>query len=327
MAERARFRVPAGYILCLTLLGAAALSGLYVGDISVTWGEIFRILADAESIMADEPIKASLIWRIRIPRVFIAAISGAVLASCGVVFQAVLRNPLSEPYTLGVAGGASLGAAAAIFFGSHWITPFAFLGSVVALATVITLGGKDCDEDISGMILAGVIVGCVMSSGQTLLRVIAGDRLNSIVLRLIGSFSTAGLYDMPIMCVAFLVTIIMNISFVNELDIISLGDDGLHLGVETGRVKIVLLTGASLAVSIVVSRFGAIGFVGLVAPHLFRVVYGPSHGRLLLMSSLGGAGLLVAADTFAKRLNELPVGVLTILVGGSVFCLILWRRR
>jgi len=321
-----RFPSAVGYALCLVLLTGAALSGLYFGDISVTWSELFRILSEGRLSLTDEPIKASLIWRIRVPRVLAAAMSGAILASCGVIFQAVLRNPLSEPYTLGVASGAAFGAAMAIFLGSRWVTPYAFFGSALALAAVIALGGKGDDDDISGVILAGVIVGSIMSSGQTLLRAIAGERLSAMVMWLMGSFAAAGQFDLPVLCVAFLVTAIIGISFVHELDIMSSGDDGTHLGVDVARVRMALLTGASLAVSIVVSRFGVIGFVGLVAPHLFRIVFGPSHGRLLMMSSMGGAALLVAADTLAKGLNELPVGVLTVLIGGPVFCFILWRR-
>ena len=327
MKGGARFPVFVGYALCLVLLAGAVLSGLYFGDISVKWGELFRILSEGKVSMVDEPIKASLIWRIRVPRVLSAAMSGAILASCGVIFQAVLRNPLSEPYTLGVASGASFGAAVAIFFGSRWITPYAFLGSAAALAAVMAFGVRDGDDDISGVILAGVIVGSVMSSGQTLLRAIAGDKLSAMVMWLMGSFAAAGQLDLPVLCVAFLITVIISVSFVHELDIMSSGDDGSHLGVDVTKVRVVLLAGASLTVSIVVSRFGVIGFVGLVAPHLFRIAFGPSHGRLLMMSSMGGAALLVAADTLAKVLNELPVGVLTVLVGGPVFCLILWRRN
>ena len=326
MIRSVRLSPAIGYSLCFTLLIGAALSGLYFGDISITWSELFRILSEGRTALTDEPIKASLIWRIRVPRVLSAAMSGAILASCGVIFQAVLRNPLSEPYTLGVASGASFGASVAIFLGVRWITPFAFLGSAAALTVVMVLGGRDGDEDISGMILAGVIVGSVMNSGQTLLRAIAGEKLSAMVMWLMGSFAAAGQFDLPVLCVAFLIIILTSISYVPELDIMSSGDDGSQLGIDVSQTRATLLTLASLAVSIVVSRFGVIGFVGLVAPHFFRITFGPSHGRLLTMSSLGGAALLVAADTAAKGLNELPVGVLTVLIGGPVFCLILWRR-
>jgi iron complex transport system permease protein len=252
--------------------------------------------------------------------------SGAILASCGVIFQAVLRNPLSEPYTLGVASGASFGASAAIFFGSRWITPYAFLGSAAALAAVMALGERDGDDDISGVILAGIIVGSVMSSGQILIRAIAGYKLSAMLMWLMGSFAAAGQFDLPILSVAILITVVISASYVPELDIISSGNDGSHLGVDVPRTRKTLLVGAMLAVSIVVSRFGVIGFVGLVTSHLFRKTFGPSHRRLLPISSIGGAALLVAADTLAKGLNELPVGVLTVLAGGPVFCLILWRR-
>jgi iron complex transport system permease protein len=327
MILRSRFPAVMGYGLSLSALCAAVLCGLYVGDIHVAAGELFKIISDAKSAFIDEPIKANLIWRIRVPRVIAAAMSGAILASCGVIFQAVLRNPLSEPYTLGVASGASFGASVAILIGSRWITPYAFMGSAAALAAVMALGARDGEDEISGIILAGVIVGSIMTAGQTLIRAIAGDKLSAMVLWLMGSFSASGGGDLRILALSFLVTVLMCVSFVPELDIMSSGNDGAHLGVNIARARVVLLAGASLAVSIVVSRFGVIGFVGLVAPHIFRIMFGPSHGVLLPLSSLGGAALLVAADTLAKRWNELPVGVLTVLIGGPVFCFILWKRK
>jgi iron complex transport system permease protein len=305
--------------------------GLYFGDIDLPLGEIFKLLFEGPVAPPEETIQHSLIWNIRIPRVVTTSISGAVLASCGVIFQAVLRNPLAEPYTLGVSSGAAFGASVAIFFGTTWITTFAFLGSAAALFAVLVLGaGRDDDDDVSGIILAGVIVGSILGAGLTLLKALSGDKLGAIVMWLMGSFSDASWSSWPDripLLIALLVTLLMNFLFVHELDILSSGRDGASLGVNVSRTRIILLSGASLAVSLVVSKFGVIGFVGLVAPHLFRVLFGPSHRNLLALSSIGGAALLCAADTIAKGCNELPVGVLTVLVGGPIFCVILWKRK
>jgi iron complex transport system permease protein len=293
----------------------------------MTLGEVFELLRAGPWGFPDEAIKYDVIWRIRIPRVLAAAMSGAVLASCGVIFQAVLRNPLAEPYTLGVANGAALGASVAIFAGARWIAASAFLGSIATLAVVLALGERGDDDDVSGVILAGVIVASILGAGLTFLKAIAGERLGAIVMWLMGSFSAAGWRDALPLLAAICITQIMIVSFVPELDIMASGKDGASLGINISRTRIALLGGASLAVSFVVSRFGVIGFIGLVAPHLFRVAFGPSHANLLPLSSIGGAALLVAADTTAKGWNELPAGVLTVLIGGPIFCLILWRKK
>jgi iron complex transport system permease protein len=349
MTQGTRLPASAGYVLSALALIAAVLCGLCIGDVKImTPPEVLRTIVSRAQAMIDAGIDVSLIWQIRLPRVLAAAMSGAVLASGGVIFQAVLRNQLAEPYTLGVASGASLGVSIAIFVGSSWITPFAFMGSVIALAAVMILGERNGGDDVSGVILAGVIVGSVMGAGQTLIRALAGEKLSAMVLWVMGSFSSvrdsffAGgasggslwnnllsgeWWDVRLVAVAFLTIVVLNMAFIPELDILSAGGDGAHLGVDVSRTRLILLTGASLAVSIVVSRFGVIGFVGLVAPHIFRTLFGPSHARLLLMSSMGGAALLVGADTVAKSLNDLPVGVLTVLIGGPVFCYILWRRK
>jgi iron complex transport system permease protein len=293
----------------------------------MTFGEVFELLRIGPWGFPDEAIKYDVIWRIRIPRVLAAAMSGAVLASCGVIFQAVLRNPLAEPYTLGIANGAAFGAAVAIFAGARWISASAFVGSIAALAVVLLLGERGDDDDVSGIILAGVIVASILGAGLTFLKAIAGERLGAIVMWLMGSFSAAGWRDTLPLAWALFITQLMTLSFVPELDIMASGKDGASLGVNISRTRIALLGGASFAVSLVVSRFGVIGFIGLVAPHVFRITFGPSHANLLPLSSIGGAALLVAADATAKGWNELPAGVLTVLIGGPIFCLILWRKK
>jgi iron complex transport system permease protein len=301
--------------------------GLYFGDVSLSFGELLGILRTGPFAVIDEAIKHSVVWRIRLPRISASAMSGAILAMSGVIFQAVLRNPLAEPYTLGVSNGAAFGASVAIYFGWRWISPAAFAGSVLSLFAVWMLGKRKNDLDISRMVLSGVIVGSILGAALTLLKAIAGDKLSAIVMWLMGSFSDAGWADSPPILLALLTLILFGVSLSRELDIMASDADGASLGMDVAKTRVILLSVASLAVSFVVSRFGVIGFVGLVAPHFIRILFGPAHRHLIPFSLLGGAALLCAADTAAKAWNELPTGVLTVLVGGPVFCFIIWRRE
>ncbi|MDR3165651.1 MAG: iron ABC transporter permease [Synergistaceae bacterium] len=308
-------------------LFAAVFCGLYFGDIRMSFAEFFDVLKLGPSAYPGEAFKHSVVWRIRMPRVIVSSISGAVLATSGVIFQAILKNPLAEPYTLGVSSGAAFGASCAILAGMGWVTAAAFFGCAVSLATVMFLGWRGGEFDLSGIILAGVIVGNIFGAGMTLMKAIAGDKVSAIVIWLMGSFSAAGWHDVMPLLTSLLVVLSLCFAYCNELDIFASESDAASLGINVHAARAVLLVGTSFAVSFVVSRFGVIGFVGLIVPHFLRFLFGPAHRGLLAMSLLGGAALLVAADTAAKVWNEMPVGVLTVLVGGPVFCFILWKRK
>lgn len=316
-----------GYLGLFAALICAILYGLGSGDVKMSLPDIVHMLAAGPRARVEEAFAYTVIWQIRLPRVVASAISGAVLAACGVIFQGVLRNPLAEPYTLGVASGGAFGAACAIVAGLPWVTSAAFAGSMSALFLVWVLGQRDGETDISRIILAGVVIGSILSAGLTLVKALAGDKVALIVLWLMGSFSAANWLDVLPLLLALCILLLFSLSSAKELDIMASGAAGAALGVDVSRARLILLAGTSLAVSFVVSRFGVIGFVGLVVPHLLRILFGPPHFRLLPLSMLGGAALLCAADTFAKGWSELPVGVLTVLIGGPVFCALLWRRK
>jgi iron complex transport system permease protein len=322
-----RLPVFPGYCAAAGTLLGALLCGLYFGDVHLSFGELAGILRAGPFAIMDEAIKHGVVWRIRVPRISASAISGAILAMSGVIFQAVLRNPLAEPYTLGVSSGAAFGASLAIYLGWRWISPAAFIGSALSLFTVLALGERKNDSDISRIILSGVIVGNILGAALTLLKAIAGDKLSAIVMWLMGSFSDAGWADSLPVTFSLLLLLLFSVSLTREMDIMASGADGTSLGLNVERTRILLLSGASLSVSFVVSRFGVIGFVGLVVPHFVRILFGPAHRHLIALSLLGGAALLCAADTIAKGFGELPAGVLTVLVGGPVFCFIIWKRK
>jgi iron complex transport system permease protein len=201
-----RFPTYIGYAGAVCALFAAIICGLYFGDVKMSLAELLEVLKLGPLPYPSETFTHGVVWRIRMPRVIAASISGAVLAASGVIFQAALKNPLAEPYTLGVSNGAAFGASCAILAGIGWITPAAFLGCTAALAAVMLLGWRGLESDLSGIILAGVIVGNIFGAGMTLMKAIAGDKVSAIVFWLMGSFSAAGWQDvMPLLMSLFVV--------------------------------------------------------------------------------------------------------------------------
>lgn len=323
-----RLPLSAGLALLSAALVVSALLAILVGDVHLSPGTVLGVLghhlglAEAPEVVAD-----AVVWQVRLPRAMSAVAVGSVLATCGVIFQGLLLNPLAEPYTLGVASGAAFGAALSITFGLGLVTPLAFVGSLAALALVWVLGRRaDCVEP-TRLILAGVVVSSILGAGITLLKALAGEQVAAIVLWLMGSFSGATWKVALWSLAAASFSLALGLLHFRELDILAVGGRAAILGVNENRLRLALLAGCSLATATVVSFCGVIGFVGLVVPHLLRIAFGPSHGRLLPLAWLGGGLLLLYADLSARMLGELPVGVITALVGGPVFCLLLWRRN
>jgi iron complex transport system permease protein len=315
-----------GYAVLSLFLVISIAIGLWLGDVKMSLAELLDVIIIGPAGKTPEAFKQSVVWQIRLPRIVAAGISGAILAASGVAFQAVLRNPLAEPYTLGVASGAAFGAACSIVAGVPWVTGASFLGGVGTLFIVWGLGERKNDPDISKIILAGVIVGSILGAGLTFLKALAGENVSSIIIWLLGSFSAANWLDALPLSLALCILLLICVSSRNEMDIMASGTNATALGLDLSGRRMIILGGASCAVSFVVSRFGIIGFVGLVVPHLIRILFGPTHRVLIPLSLLGGAAIMTAADTTAKLWNELPAGVLTVLIGGPVFCVILWNR-
>lgn len=311
-----------GLLMCLATVLLWVIS---IGEVSISAGEIVDVILG--KIPASDP-RSLIVLSIRLPRALAASAVGAVLAGSGVVFQGVLLNPLAEPYTLGVATGAALGASLAIILRIPFVSPFAFAGGLAALGLVWILGhgGRDSSSS-TRLILAGVIVGSVLGAGITLIKALAGDQVGVIVLWLLGSFSLSSWSNVVWSFSSALLVLFMGLFWARDMDVISSGANPRSLGVDDRKTVGLLLFGCSLATAIAVSISGIIGFVGLVVPHLVRLVSGPSHDRLVPLSVLGGALLLLLADTAARSLGELPVGVITALIGGPIFCFLLWRVR
>ena len=278
----------------------------------------------------------SILFSYRLPRVLLAAIAGAGLACSGVVFQGVLRNPLADPYIIGIAAGGALGAVISIsVLKVNWIlaTTFAsFVGSLIAVMTVygLTFLRKNTSY-MNTVILAGIIVGALMNALMLLMMSMTNSsEIQRILFWIMGDFSLANYQKIflsaPIVLVGF-IYIYLNASRLNIL--VLQEESALGLGVNVKKVRFLLITTASLITGAVVSVSGTIGFVGLVAPHSMRLLLGPDHRMLLPVSFLSGSIFLVVSDTLARIVSypvELPVGVITALSGAPFFLYLLLKK-
>lgn len=270
-------------------------------------------------------IERDIIWEIRFPRVILGMLVGAGLACCGAVFQGLLRNPLAEPYTLGVSGGAALGVSLGVMFGigGIYLPVFAFCGSALSILLVY---GIACRKRFSNptLILGGVILSFLFSSLVFFIFSISrAEDVHGIVLWLMGDLSSTPVFLIKSISFFILPAIGLLLIFSRDLNILTLGDEkAFHLGVNAKGVKKIIFIIASFITGACVAASGIIGFVGLIVPHFMRRIVGVNHRLLLPASGLGGAIFLVLCDAAARvliRPLELPVGVITGILGGVFF--------
>ncbi len=326
-------------ILALCTAAAIVLS-TGMGYMSIGAGDIFRVigarlLGDPSLLDGLEQTVPYVVMDVRLPRILTAALVGAGLAMSGVIYQGILLNPLADPYTLGISSGAAFGASLALLgnvagFG-HFSTPaFAFGGAIVTLLVVMRL--STFNGQISGqtLILSGVIVGAILSAGISFLKYLADEQVAIIIFWLMGSFSASTWTGVLMVGIVVLAGGIVTLYFGRDLNIMSLGRRSSDsLGVETAKIRVILLLTASLVTAICVAVTGIIGFIGLIVPHLMRYLVGPDNRKLLPASILAGAILLLLADTVTRAVLpvEVPIGVLTALIGGPFFCVIFRQKQ
>ncbi|UOQ91234.1 iron chelate uptake ABC transporter family permease subunit [Agromyces endophyticus] len=291
------------------------------------------------------PLRDGIVWQLRMPRVLTAAAVGAGLALCGAVMQAITRNPLADPYLLGLSSGASVGAVVVLVLGWSLMLPVAaFAGAIVALLATLGLalgagragggaGSGGARLSPTATVLAGVAVTSVFGAITSLVIFwsATNDSYREILNWLLGSLSGTDWTSFAIAGIALVVVGLPLIASARTLDAFAVGETGAAaLGIDVGRSRVLLLGGTALLTGALVAVSGAIGFVGLILPHAVRLIVGPGHRALLPLSALAGAIFLVWADTGARTLfdpRELPVGILTALIGGPVFAWLLLRRR
>ncbi|OIJ21356.1 ABC transporter permease [Anaerobacillus alkalidiazotrophicus] len=330
--------VTGGFVLCTALLG------LLVSSVSISPSTILTIITkNVFNLNFGEELPTNvemIIWNIRLPRVLLAFLVGASLSLAGAAFQGLLRNPLADPYTIGVSSGAALGAVLVLFFqvtivglGTFTLPVVAIFGGFIALFIVFGLVRLSSRSlAIETIILAGIIVSAFIGSVISLI-ISLGDRdsMTQIIYWLYGSVSMRGWSHVQLI-IPFLIfgTLILLMHY-RELNALALGEAAAeHIGVNVNRGKTMILIGASLLTGSAVAVSGSIGFVGLVIPHLVRLVTGPNHRHVLPLSLFTGGAFLILADLVARTIiapKELPIGVITALIGAPVFAFLLIRER
>ncbi len=321
-------------VLLLALLPILALAiGVMLGAQPLSPGEVLAAFSGSA-----DPATRTIVVDFRLPRVLLALVLGGGLAVAGATFQALLRNPLAEPYILGVSGGAAVGAVAVLALGltslGSWSLPLAALGgallAIVLVFRVASVGGRGSHIDVRVLLLAGVVVGAFFSAVIALILAVSSARVvQTAVYWMMGSLITSDWSDVVVATTYTLPAVAVLLSRARALNAISVGEESaLYLGVDVERVKWTALLIASLITAAGVAVAGIIGFVGLVVPHMLRLAIGADHRTLLPLSFLVGGAFLALADVVARTAmpgTEIPIGVVTAFVGVPIF-LVLLRR-
>ncbi|WP_172794321.1 MULTISPECIES: iron ABC transporter permease [Bacillaceae] len=320
-----------GYTLSIIALLVAIWLGVSVGSVKVPISTLWDRGADE--------IATNIVWKIRLPRVVLAGLVGASLAIAGAAFQGLLKNPLADPYTLGVSSGASVGAVATLFFGIsvpflgiYTLPIFSMIGALVTMLLVITFAKLvDRAMKMETIILTGIIFSSFLGSVISLMIALTGEELRQIIGWLLGSVSMRG-WSYVQMALPFIVigSILLALNR-RELNALLFGEErAKHLGVNVKRRKMMILIGGSMLTGTAVAVSGTIGFVGLVVPHMTRLLFGSDHRHVLPLSFINGASLLIICDLVSRTIispTELPIGVITAFIGAPVFAFIFFRQR
>lgn len=305
---------------------------LFLGAYGVSpWG-VLRALAGvlAPGLDAAQASDSSIILDIRLPRVILAGLVGMSLAGSGVVLQGVFRNPLVDPFILGIPAGASLGCALSVGFLPGWpVQPMAFVLGMAAVAMMYGMAKTQGEVSRLPLILSGVIVSAFFTAMVSVIKFLVDpNKLQSIVFWLMGSFSLADWRQVKIAAVGAVVGLLPVVLMRWRLNIMSMGEDEARaMGVNVKRDRVIFIFCTSLAVSLAVSVSGIIGWVGLMAPHLVRMLVGPDHRSLVPLSIAWGAAFMILADTIARNLTsfDVPVGIITALLGAPFFVFLMRR--
>ncbi|MBF0120553.1 MAG: iron ABC transporter permease [Desulfobacterales bacterium] len=326
-------------ILIICFLFALIIISAGMGYMEIPPSIVFKVICSKimgreDFISNIKKIYSVVIIDVRLPRILTASIVGGGLAVAGSVFQGILLNPLSDPYTLGVSSGAAFGASIALLFnisflGINSVELSAFIFSLITLFFVIYLSSNAGGLSSNSLILAGIIVTSILSAGISFIKYLADEKVGVIIFWLMGSFESKTWRDVAVTSFFVAIGFMISLFFSRELNLLSLGDKvASSLGVDTNKIVLILLITSSLISAVCVSVSGIIGFVGLLVPHMTRALIGPDNRKLIPFSMLFGAILLLTADTIIRAFlpHEIPIGVLTALIGGPVFCYIFRRQ-
>jgi len=326
--------------LILMLLGGSlgilgvSLICLNFGVVSINPKDIISLLLNG----TPDKTKSLIIWQLRAPRIVIAALTGAALSTVGGAFQGILRNPLADPYILGVSAGAALGACVGIalqyatgYYLASYLPLFAFLGAMLSLYLVYLSSKISYSANSTGLLLAGVAITFLFSALITVLLALSKRELHSMIFWLMGDLSTADWEKISLITLPVIIGCLLLFFSSLDLNALSLGEEeALHLGINTGKLRMRIFFIGSIIIATVVSFTGLIGFVGLIIPHIARLLIGPDHRVMLPASALLGAIFLILCDTLARMVispSEIPIGAITALVGAPMFIYLLRRKK
>lgn len=332
------------YIFCVGLVLCAALLSLLISSVTFPVSMILNIVVEhitGLGWLEEVPKNVDMIiWEIRFPRVLLGLCVGAALSIAGAAFQGLLRNPLADPYTIGVSSGAALGAVSVLFLNITFIGLGEYTLPVVSIlsgfATLLLVFGvtrlSSRSLSIETIILAGIIVSAFIGSVISLIISLSTrEDAGQILYWLMGNIGMRGWSHVTLIFPFLVIGAVILLLFHRELNALALGESSAqYIGVNVNRSKIGILIGASLLTGAAVAVSGTVGFVGLVIPHLVRLVVGPNHRHVLPLSMLAGSGYLVIADLLARTIiapSELPIGVITALIGTPIFAVLLIRQK
>ena len=327
-------------LLAGVLVGGIVLSAI-TGQLPITptevAGSLLRAIGIDTAWAPTDPIIESTLWVVRFPRIVMALVVGAALAVAGAVMQAIFGNPLAEPGVVGVSSGAALGAATAIVLGASvlggaGVALFAFLGGLVATLLVYAVSRAGGRTEVVTLLLTGIAVNAIAQAGIAFVLFVADTASREqIVFWQLGSLGGSLWSQVAIVASVAVVGVLLSFSLARRYDLLSLGErNARHLGVNVEQLRLVSIVLVALLTGVAVAFTGIIAFVGLVVPHIIRMIIGPAHRGLILASAVGGGALLVLADLLTRTLvagAELPIGMLTSLVGGPFFFWLLYRQR
>ncbi|MFD8492664.1 FecCD family ABC transporter permease [Amycolatopsis sp. NPDC059657] len=339
-AERRARLTAARLVIAVLVLCVVLVAAICVGAADLGWdrvlGELWAQVSGTRSPLDQR--EADILWQLRVPRVVLAGLVGAALAVAGAAYQGVFRNPLADPYLLGAAAGAGLGATVAVVFAPEartWIVgpiPLAaFAGALAGVGLTWLLGRSATGGGTAILLLAGVAVAAFLTAVQTFVQQLDTNTIKQVYTWMLGGLNTSGWQDVLITLPYLVPSVIVLCLCSRLLDVLALGDDeAVSLGVRPGRVRLAVLGAASLATAAAVSVSGLIGFVGIVVPHLVRLLAGASYRVIVPLSLVGGGIFLVIADEIGRTViapAELPLGVITAFTGAPFFVLVLRRNR
>jgi iron complex transport system permease protein len=320
----------------VVVLVVAAIAGLLVGPVRIAAGDVVRwVFAFGRPPSGMSPQESTILADLRLPRVLVAGLVGASLAASGAAYQAVFRNPLADPYLLGAAAGAGLGATIVVAYGPSGAIDLtvplaAFAGALVGVGLAYGLGRSSLGGRApTSLVLAGVAVASFLTAVQTFLQQQRSETLRQVYTWILGRLGTTGWDDVRLALPSVLLAVATLWAVRRLLDVIEVGDvEAQSLGLNVGRLRLVVVVAASLATAAAVAVAGLIGFVGIIVPHTVRLIVGGSYRSVLPLSVLFGASFLIAVDVLARTViapAEIPVGVITAFVGAPFFVAVLRR--